>query len=664
LAARSTQHGAALAAFAALTSCNTNPHYIGDVCPGAADGTNACVTFAVSLDRSGVSQLPFELALPAGPVRPIERLRGETAMGGVWTADVGGELPRSAASPMLDLEAPFTDDTRAVGLATGAPSYVATLGTTAALGGDDFAIEVVLRAAAGATLFEKRGSGVGWALNERADGALVLGVADATQAVERQIASAPLVESAWYHCVAWVSRTDGGRVDCNGRAGAPVDVGTLGDLDSQASLAAGGGAASARVALLSIYRVPRGGLGAAAGWQEMSARRFAAVTGAGAIALGSAAPRSGMRDSPAYLDMQRSVGGARQLYLVGPDWPRVACRTDSANAHDCGYLSEPARVRFVPADANGFTASEVAVNAGQAAFADGEARMAGLIPTTASAPHSLTTTSHFDAAHHVFSFFARAGAASRVAVSAGGFGAAIFEVSAGAVVSAPSGVEATIEAWGQGLFRCGYGFDASPGETAYLIRLVDPNPAAAADALFAGDGVTAAVFVAGLQTDVGLRAPGSLLAADTQAADRLAFAADDGNLPDRASVSFTLRMIAPGAARTTDQPILSLNRAGLSEDQVQLFVAGTSGQLEYSGVGGGVSRWVIEPKSTLADGQRHVIAGAWSTTSARVSINGVVDSQPATAATGFRLDQIDVAFSPQSSDHLEGLVAGLQFSTP
>jgi hypothetical protein len=664
LAGRSKQLGAVLAAFAALTSCNVNPHYIGDVCPGAPSGTNACVTFAVNLDRSGVSQLPVELALPGGPVRPIERLRGETAMGGVWTADIGGELPRNAGAPMLDLDAPFTDDTRAVGLATGAPSFVATVGTTAALGGDDFVMEVVLRAAAGATLFEKRSGGVGWVLNERSDGALVLGVADVAQAAELDIASAPLVEGAWYHCLAWVSRTDGGRVDCNGRAGPPVDVSPLGDLDAQASLAAGGGAASARIALLSIYRVPRGGLGPAAGWQEIGARRFAAVTGAGAIALGSATPKPGMRDSPAYLDMQRSKGAPRQLYLVGPDWPRVACRTDSANEHDCGYLSEPARTRFVPADATAFTASEVQVKAGQAAFADGEDRMEGLVPTTASAPHSLTTTSRFDAAHHVFSFFARAGAASRLAVSAGGFAAAVFDVSAGAVVSAPAGVDATIEAWGQGLFRCAYGFDASPGPATYVIRLVDPNPTSAADALFAGDGVTAAIFVAGLQTDVGLRAPGSLLAADPQAADRLAFAADGGNLPDRASVSFTLRMIAPGAARATDQPILSLNRAGLSEDEVQLFVVGTSGHLEYSGVGGGVSRWVIEPKSTLADGQRHVIAGAWSTTSARVSINGVVDAQPATGATGFRLDQIDVAFSPQSSDHLEGLVAGLQFSTP
>jgi hypothetical protein len=661
-----------LTLLATLASCNVNPHYIGDVCPGAPAGTSACVTFSVGLDASGVSQLPVALTLPTGPVQPIERLRGEMAMDGVWTADVGGELDRSAATPTVGLEAPFTDDTLAVGLAATAPSYVAPVGTTAALGADDFAIEVVLRAAAGATLFEKRAGTVGWLLHERDDGALALGATDSVQGPATELASEPLVEGAWYHCLAWLSRRDGGRIDCNARAGSLVDVSALGDLDGASTLAAGGGTASARVALLAIYRVRRGSLGAAAGWGDIAARRFAALAGAGAVALGSAAPRPDLRDSPAYLDLQRSAGASRLLFLVGPDWPRVACRTDAAGAHDCGYLSEPARARFVPGDADGFAAGEVTVQIGQSTFADGEPRMEALVPSTASAPHTLTTTSHFDAAHHVFSFFARAGAASRVAVSAGGFAAAIFDVAAGIVVSAPTGVDVAIEAWGDGLFRCAYGFDASPGETTYALQLLAPGAALPTDPPFAGDGTTAAVFVAGFQADVGLRAPGSLLAVDAQDADRLVFAAKDGNLPASAAVSFAFRMIAPAAPRATDQPVLNLNRAGLAADDVQLFIVGTAGaagaggHLEYSGTAGGVRRWSIEQSIVLADGQQHVIQGAWSATSAQVAVNGVVDIQPALAAASpaFELDQIDVAFSALSTDHLEGLVAGLQISTP
>jgi hypothetical protein len=656
----------ACALFSVLPSCNHNPHYIGDVCPGAPAGSNACVTFAVGLDSSGVSQLPMELALPGGAIPPTERLRGETAMDMVWTADVGGELRRGSGGPTLGLEAPFTDDTRSVALATGVSSYVAAASTTAAVGSDDFAIELVLRATAGATLFDKRAGAVGWLLREGADGAVVLAVADAAQTAATEVASGPLVEGAWHHCLAWVSRDQGGRVDCNGRPGGLVPLSALGDLDGSSLVTAGGGTASGRVALLALYRVPRGGLGPAASWRDLGAQRFAALTGAGAAGLGSTVPNPDVRDSPAYLDLQRAVGAARRLFLVGTDWPRVACRTDSMNARDCGYLSEPARTRLVPSDPGGFTASELSVQRGQAPFADGEARMAALVPSTANALHALSATSSFDAAHHVFSFFARAGNASRVGASAGGLAVAVYDVASGNVVSAPAGVDASIEAWGDGLFRCAYGFDARPGPTTYVVELADPSATSPLEAPFVGDGATAAVFVAGLQVDVGLRAAGSLIAAELQAADRLTFAASGGNLPARAALSFTMRLIAPAAARATDQPILSLNRASLAEDQVQLFVASQSGHLEYSGRGGGVMRWLIDDQITLADGQRHVLAGSWNAASAEVAINGVVAAAPTLTrdAAPFVFDQIDVAFSPETSDHLEGLLAGLTFSTP
>jgi hypothetical protein len=640
----------------ALAGCNENPHYIGDVCPGAAPGSGACATFSVGLDRSGVSLLPMDLALPGGSLSPAERLRGETAKDTVWTADAGGELGRSAGSLTLTLglEAPFTDDTLAVGFASGASSYVAVASTTGAVGRDDFAIELVLRAAAGATLFDRRAGATGWALSEGADGALILAIADATQTTATEIASAPLVEGAWYHCMAWIGRADGGRVDCNGRVGALVPLSGLGDLDGAASLAAGGGTARGRVALLALYRAKPGGLGPASSWLAVGARRFATLTGAGAVAVGSPLPGANLRDSPAYLDMQRAVGAERHLFLVGEEWPRVACRTDTMNARDCGYVSEPARMRLVPGDPAGFTATEVGVVADQAGFADGEARMAALVPTPTNALHAISATSTFDAAHHVFSFFARAGHASQVGVSAGGLDTAIYDLASGRVMAAPAGVDASIEDWG-GIYRVVYGFDPAPGPGTYVVQILDPTAAG-----------TQAVFVAGLQVDVGLRAPGSLLAADMQPADRLVFAAGGGNVPARPAISFGMRMIAPAAARPTDQPIVSLNRAGLSEQEVFLFVSGQSGHLQYEGRSGGVTQWLIEHPTGLVDGQRRVLDGSWNATSAEIAINGIVATAPTLTqnAAPFIFDQIDVAFAPGTSDHLEGLLAGLTFSTP
>ena len=490
-----------------------------------------------------------------------------------------------------------------------------------------------------------------------------------------ELATAPLVDGAWYHCLAWFSRRAGGRFDCNARAGSLVDVSAVGDLDGASTLAAGGGGASARVALLAIYRVPRGGLGAAASWGDIGARRFAALAGAGAVALGSAAPGPDLRDSLAYLDLQQSVGASRRLFLVGPDWPRVACRTDTENAYDCGYVSEPARTRLVPGDARGFAASQVAVQTGQAnlgTFADGEPQMDALVPSTKRAAHADGDEPVRCCPSRLLLLRARGRGFARCRLRRRGFAAVAPDVAAGTVVSAPSGIEAAVDAWGDGLFRCAYGFDASPGQTTYALQLLAPGASSPVDPSFVGNGVTAAGFVAGLPADVWLRAPGSLLAADTQDADRLVFAANDGNVPASAAVSFALRMIAPAAPRATDQPVLNLNRAALAADQVQLFIVGTvgvagaSGHLEYAGTAGGARRWSIEHETVLADGQRHVIEGAWSTTSAQVAINGIVDIQPALAAAPpvFALDQIDVAFSPLSTDHLEGLVAGLRISTP
>jgi hypothetical protein len=649
----------------ALAGCDSNPHYIGDVCPTAAAGSNACATFSVGLDTSGVSQLPMELTLPGATLAPAERLRGETAKDTVWTADAGGELGRNAGTPTLGLETPFTDDTRSVGLSSGASSYVAVASTTGAVGSDDFAIELVLRATADATLFNRFGP-VGWRLSEGNDGAVIFEASDTAQTTVTQIVGGSLVEGAWYHCMVWVPRGDFGRIDCNGRMGAQVSFGLLGDLDGTSSLAAGGGIAGGRVALLAIYRAPRGGLGPRASWLAVGARRFATLTGAAAVAVGSGLPGPNLRDSPAYLDMQRSVGGTRRLFLVGEEWPRVACRTDTMNARDCGYLSEPVRTRLVPSDAGGFTASELTVDPGRAAFADGEMRMAALVPSTASALHTISGTSAFDAAHHVFSFFAHAGNASRVGVSAGGLGTAVYDVGAGHVVSAPAGVDASIESWGDELFRCAYGFDAQPGPATYVVQLASPSASSPLDAPFAGDGTSPALFVAGLQVDVGLRAPGSLLAADNQAEDRLVFEAGNGNLPARTAISFAMRVIAPPAARPTDQPILSLNRAGLAEEEVRLFVASQSGHLKYGGRGDGVTRWLIDHQTPFADGQRRTLGGSWSPTTAEVAINGIVASMPTLThdAAPFVFDQIDVAFGPGTTDHLEGLLAGLTFSTP
>jgi hypothetical protein len=656
----------------AAAGCTKSAYVIGALCPaGDAGGsvdprcaTPGPVTFSVALDRSGASLLDDPLTLPSGPVAATFRLRGEHATATAWPVEPAGALARGAGVPGIGVAAPFTDGTLAVGLAAAAPTFVAADATVGAVGADDFALEIVLRAAAGTTLLDKRAGATGWSLATDAAGHVVLTLDDADPTHLVQVASEPLTAGAWYDCMAWVSHAGFARVDCDGRdRGALVTLPALGTLDSSAILAVGGGAA-ASVAYVAIYRLPSTALGSGADWLAADVRRFAELTGAWpSVAGGNAAPVPGLRDSAAYLDLQAQAGAPRHLFLVGPDWPRVACRTDAAGTYDCGFLSEPQRMRGLPADPLAWQATALTLGAGAVPFLDGEPRFAALVPSTAAAGHGLSLTGAFGAARQILSVFAHAdGGASRLGLSAGNAGTATFDVVAGTVVSAPAAVAATIEPWGNGVFRCAYAFDALDGPTPYAVDVLDATGAAT----FAGDGATPAFDVAGLQLDIGLAHTSSLLGADPEPADHLTFAADHGNLPATAAVSVELRVLLPPGPRLTDQAVLNINRDGSFDDQVQLFVRGDLGRLTFWGLSGGATHWTFDHPASLLDGLRHAVDAEWDATSARLVVDGVPATQAAiiSNAQPFALDRIDVGFSLASSGALEGLVAGLRIATP
>src|SRR5579862_753119 len=159
---------APLAVALGAVACTNNPYVIGAVCPpfdagAVADprcgGSGSGATFGVDFATSGASQLGA-LALPSGDVAPVWRLLGQGASATSWTADVGGSLGVMSGAQASDA-APFTDGTRAAQLAA-TPTYVAADATTGAVGADDFALEVVLRGAAGASVLDKRAGATGW----------------------------------------------------------------------------------------------------------------------------------------------------------------------------------------------------------------------------------------------------------------------------------------------------------------------------------------------------------------------------------------------------------------------------------------------------------------------------------------------------------------------
>ena len=657
-------------------ACTRNPYVIGSICPAAGVDSGVAAdprcgstmplstsTLAVDFAGSGAMALG-PLVLAAGPVMPLLWLRGEHATAAEWPTDGAASLGRGMGAPTPGLDAPFNDVTGAVGLAADAAAYVATDPALGVLGANDFALEIVLRAAPGASVLAKQEGATGWSVRTVAAGVpgqLDLGDGDATHAAAIMSKPQGLTAGAWYHCLFWVSRAGMGRADCDGRAGTVTPLSALGALDAPAALLAVGGGAAARVAHVALFRVPPGGLGDPSGWLAMSARRFAMLTGAyPQFAKGTALPAAGLRGSVAYVDLQEGPGMPRRLFLVGEDWPRIACRTDVDGMYACGYLSEPRRARNAPADPAAWQPTAVTVAASATLFPDGEPRFSALTPSSAMTTHTLSVGATAGAPNQVFSFFVHRLTAARVGASAGTFGTAVFDLAMGSAMRPNPNVTATIEAWGPDIWRCSYAVGSAVGPQTYTVQLLDD----AGNATFAGAGAPT-IEMGGLQVDDGLGFAGSLLAVDKQQPDHLTFVANDGNLPSGTSGRVTLSVLLPAGNRVNDQAILNLNRGGSYDDQVQLYVVGPSDD------GGNVKFWRLENNDTywsfdgalpVIDGRIHDMQASWDVASAHLVISARSAQMAAqmSNAQPLGLDRIDVGFSQASSGALEGLVAGLQ----
>jgi hypothetical protein len=584
----------------------------------------------------------------------------------------------------VGLLGPFNDGTQAVALGVTGPSYVASDATSGDIGSDDAVFELVFRAESGQVIADKRGTGSGWALTTSAAPAetLVLGLSDGQQVAN--VASMGLVQDAWYHCLLWLSHAAGARADCNGDAGVLTDIHTLGSLTSMSSLAIGGmsspSTAPLEVASLSLYRVASGTLGSPDGpddggvngtglWQDTSRRRFAALTGVMPdVHAGTSLPNLGLRASSAYVDLDRPAGSGRHLFLVGADWPRIACRSDATESV-CGYLSEgPQRSRLLPPDPSGWTASEVTVAANHDPFADGENHMSALVPSTNVVAHVISGSAVVGATQDVLSFYARARAGHRLGVKVSGQNEAIFDLSALSAAS-PAGVGTIMEDWGQELVRGAYIFtNAAVGPITFELHLLDDS---ASGEPFAGDGQSAWVDLAGLQVEVAASYPGSLIGADVQPADQLVFVANDGNVPNASSVELRTQVLLPLGSRLTDQAIVNLNLQENYANQVELFVTGAAtGQsmLEFLGLQGGVGLWAVQDSMSVVDGNRHSIRAEWSPRAASMWVDEM--QSPATQAVQAdggappSLDNLDVGFSVNSSGYLEGLVSSIEVGVP
>ncbi|HEY4104772.1 MAG TPA: hypothetical protein VGM44_12815, partial [Polyangiaceae bacterium] len=182
-------------------ACSHNPYVIGAACPGAdgavasasvpcsantsggtggSSATDRGVSFALDLDQSGTSRIS-KLELDTVSLGPTLLFRGEDATLASWHSEFGNLNLMPTGTAKIGLLAPFTDGTRAVELGGSSASYVAESADGGDVGSDDFALELVFRAAPSVTLVDKRGAGAGWAVRTMAGAAVTLELQDANQ---------------------------------------------------------------------------------------------------------------------------------------------------------------------------------------------------------------------------------------------------------------------------------------------------------------------------------------------------------------------------------------------------------------------------------------------------------------------------------------------------
>jgi hypothetical protein len=379
------------------------------------------------------------------------------------------------------------------------------------------------------------------------------------------------------------------------------------------------------------------------------------------LATGTALPREGLRPSVAYVDIQHAARGPRMLFLLGPDWPRIACRTDELAIYGCGYLSEPQRNQLVDPAPSAWTATELTVTSGNITFVDDLQNMEALIPSANAVAHVLSRHQSFSGPRQSWTFFAHAGAGHLLGVSVAAHGTVIFDVEAGTVATPPAGVTAAIEDWGHGIYRCAYTVDEGGGAVDYRLTLLEP----AGSATFGGDGITPWVHLAGLQMDANQPYAGSLLPGGPQGADHLTYEAGDGNVPAGA-VGIALRVILPPGPRLVDQSVLNLNLGGDQNSSIDLFVNGQIANFEFRGRAAGKTPWAFTHQLTALDGVAHSLVAGWGGPTVDLTVDGVLDSHRASTSTAppAVVDRIDVGFYARGGGNLQGLESGLQIRSP
>ena len=638
---------------------------------GAPDTT----TFLALADDSGDGRLSESITLSGQTVSPTWSYRGASASGSTWTAASGANLALASTgtAPTTGRLAPGTAGvSRSVAFTSTGQVYQAA-SSVEQLGDDDWAIEVIFRAAATATtLFATKGAGAaspGFSMQQGSGSTLGVSISDGTTLVT--INDTGITPGAWgiYHCFRDKSdaTSTGGRAFYNGAATGSVNWGTVtGPLNGGAftigSLADFTSKFTGEILSIRVYKRSGwfpGGAANTTAWAAWVKERAAYWMGLRAsAALGNAVPVTMTRAAVGYADrVVDEATGERRLFLMGANAVRLCKRRERAGGeYMTGVAIEPQRtnlfVRSEEFDSASWTKTRTTVTANAIAAPTGDVVADGFVADTSPInDHSLNQTVTFAAGQATMSVFAKAGAQRYIGFfHTGLLNGVMFDLQSGVVgnrYAAATTVVGHIERFGDGWFRCSMTWTATAGAVSMAIQAsnADWQANGTASHTFVGTGAVS-LYLWGAQAEAS-NEPTTYVATSTatasRTADALEYVMSDGNFV-AAQGQLSLDVMYPAAYDLAADHMLAMVSATSSTnpDHVSLSTV-SNNQPRTTGGNASVSQWTIggaggvggNASPDIVDGERHSVLASWKANDARLLVDGASAGTPDASVSMF-----------------------------
>jgi hypothetical protein len=605
-----------------------------------------------------VENLPAAMTINGVTVYPSLRYKGADATSTSWPAwGYGKDLGVQGASGSITAGSPtpLAGDTGGAPLFPGGASgkYFQEATTSAGITTGDFVIEAVFKASDATEVIagDWTSDGAGWALYHSAINVYNLRIVGGTAEVNIPTTSGATPDGSWVHYIIFCDRSDStsgctpyvNGVDAGG-TNPTSETGSLATSDKFTVGARTDGAVphSAEIAYVAMWT--------AASWlddgeqAEIASDRFQRLTGFyPSRANGTAAWQVHTRSTSAYVDIDQG-DGTTDLFLVGPEWLRVAKRGGVT-----GYLAEAQATNLAlqnqTFDNAAWTKSEATVSPDAGVAPDGTTTADKIIPTAVNGLHLVYQSSaNATAITYTYGVYAKAAGYDYVYMrdhSGTNYGAT-FRLSTCSLVAAEAGATAITEDYGGGW--CRIGIVGTAGVNANALRLYVSDDADGTGS-YSGDTTSGVLFWAPT-FEAGAFWSSPILttsAAVSRTADQLRFTAGD-NIGGEDNGQGTV--VATVLCQDYDSAlglITTISDGGSASDYILASISATSDNFDVNVRASGGDNGDDTGTSDITDGAAHEVRLTWTTNDLRAYVDGTAEDTGDTSVTiPDDLDRIDI----------------------